>query len=235
MPRNPLLNDSAALLRRPARRRPAEGHQPGLGRDRERRRLHPHQQPRGRSRRRNRGRASPTARSCSPRWSAAIRTPTSRCCASRRRTCRRSPSAPRTTLRVGDIVLAIGNPFGFGQTVTSGIVSALGRSGLGINVFENFIQTDAAINPGNSGGALVDAARQPGRHQHRDLLAQRAARWASASRPRCRPRKMVLEQIIKNGTVTRGWIGVELAAGDAGARRIVQARHARTARSSTAC
>jgi serine protease DegQ len=61
------------------------------------------------------------------------------------------------SLRVGDLVLAIGNPFGVGQTVTSGIVSALGRSHLGINTFENFIQTDAAINPGNSGGALVDA------------------------------------------------------------------------------
>src|SRR5205085_2465753 len=60
-------------------------------------------------------------------------------------------------LRVGDVVLAIGNPFGVGQTVTGGIVSALGRTGLGINTFENFIQTDAAINPGNSGGALVDA------------------------------------------------------------------------------
>ena len=60
------------------------------------------------------------------------------------------------SLRVGDHVLAIGNPFGLAQTVTSGIVSALGRSGLGINTFENFIQTDATINPGNSGGALVD-------------------------------------------------------------------------------
>src|SRR5258705_6998630 len=61
-------------------------------------------------------------------------------------------------LRVGDVVLAIGNPFGVGQTVTGGIVSALGRTGLGINTFENFIQTDAAINPGNSGGALIDAS-----------------------------------------------------------------------------
>src|SRR5262249_40381191 len=60
-------------------------------------------------------------------------------------------------LQVGDVVLAIGNPFNVGQTVTSGIVSALGRNQLGINTFENFIQTDAAINPGNSGGALVDA------------------------------------------------------------------------------
>src|SRR6185503_9145647 len=61
------------------------------------------------------------------------------------------------TLRVGDVVLAMGNPFNFGHTVTLGIVSALGRTGLGINTFENFIQTDAAINPGNSGGALIDA------------------------------------------------------------------------------
>ena len=62
------------------------------------------------------------------------------------------------TLQVGDQVLAIGNPFGVGQTVTGGIVSALGRNQLGINTFENFIQTDAAINPGNSGGALVDTS-----------------------------------------------------------------------------
>ena len=65
-------------------------------------------------------------------------------------------------LSVGDMVLAIGNPFGVGQTVTMGIVSALGRSHLGISTFENFIQTDAAINPGNSGGALVDAGRSRG-------------------------------------------------------------------------
>jgi serine protease DegQ len=61
------------------------------------------------------------------------------------------------TLQVGDAVLAIGNPFNVGQTVTAGIVSALGRNQLGLSTFENFIQTDAAINPGNSGGALVDA------------------------------------------------------------------------------
>src|SRR5690606_20330007 len=61
------------------------------------------------------------------------------------------------SLKVGDVVLAIGNPFGVGQTVTMGIISALGRTQLGINTFENYIQTDAAINPGNSGGALVDS------------------------------------------------------------------------------
>ncbi len=114
-------------------------------------------------------------------------------------------------LRVGDVVLAIGNPFGVGQTVTSGIVSALGRSGLGINVFENFIQTDAAINPGNSGGALIDSrgnlvgintaiySRTPGGAS----LGIGFATPVSTAR-------MVLEQLIRTGTVTRGWIGVEM-------------------------
>jgi hypothetical protein len=74
-------------------------------------------------------------------------------------------------VQVGDFVLAIGNPFGFGNSVTFGIVSALGRNHLGINRFEDFIQTDAAINPGNSGGALVDTGRQPDRNQQHDLLA----------------------------------------------------------------
>ncbi len=74
-------------------------------------------------------------------------------------------------LQVGDVVLAIGNPFGVGQTVTHGIVSALARTQVGITDYQFFIQTDAAINPGNSGGALVDLVRPAGRHQHRDLLA----------------------------------------------------------------
>jgi serine protease DegQ len=110
---------------------------------------------------------------------------------------------------VGDVALAIGNPFGVGQTVTLGIVSALGRSHLGINTFENFIQTDAAINPGNSGGALVDAtgnligintaiySRTPGGAS----LGIGFAIPASTA-------KLVLEQIVKSGGVTRGWIGV---------------------------
>ena len=76
-------------------------------------------------------------------------------------------------LQVGDLVLAIGNPFGVGQTVTHGIVSALARTQVGITDYQFFIQTDAAINPGNSGGALVDMLRQARRHQHRDLLARR--------------------------------------------------------------
>jgi len=112
-------------------------------------------------------------------------------------------------LRVGDVVLAIGNPFGVGQTVTSGIVSALGRSGLHINTFENFIQTDAAINPGNSGGALVDSRG--------NLVGINTAIYSRSGGSMgigfaipVSTAKMVLDQIIRSGTVTRGWIGVEV-------------------------
>ena len=112
-------------------------------------------------------------------------------------------------LHVGDVVLAIGNPFGVGQTVTSGIISALGRTGLGINTFENFIQTDAAINPGNSGGALVDASG--------NLIGINTAIFSRSGGSMgigfaipVSTAKMVLEQIVKNGSVTRGWIGVEV-------------------------
>jgi len=112
-------------------------------------------------------------------------------------------------LRVGDVVLAIGNPFGVGQTVTSGIVSALGRTGLGINTFENFIQTDAAINPGNSGGALVDAGG--------NLVGINTAIFSRSGGSMgigfaipVSTAKMVLEQIVRSGSVTRGWIGVEV-------------------------
>jgi Do/DeqQ family serine protease len=112
-------------------------------------------------------------------------------------------------LRVGDVVLAIGNPFYLGHTVTGGIVSALGRSGLGISTFENLIQTDAAINPGNSGGALVDAGG--------NLVGINTAIYSRAGGSLgigfaipVSTAKMVLEQIIKTGGVARGWIGVEL-------------------------
>ncbi len=112
-------------------------------------------------------------------------------------------------LRVGDVVLAIGNPFGVGQTVTSGIVSALGRAGLGINTFENFIQTDAAINPGNSGGALVDSGG--------NLVGINTAIYSRSGGSMgigfaipISTAKMVVEQIIRTGSVTRGWIGVEV-------------------------
>jgi len=112
-------------------------------------------------------------------------------------------------LNVGDVVLAIGNPFGVGQTVTMGIVSALGRSHLGINTFENFIQTDAAINPGNSGGALVDASG--------NLVGVNSAIYSPSGGSMgigfaipVSIARQVLDQIITTGAVTRGWIGVEV-------------------------
>ena len=116
-------------------------------------------------------------------------------------------------LRVGDVVLAIGNPFGVGQTVTLGIVSGLGRSHLGIATFENFIQTDAAINQGNSGGALVDTrgnlvgintailSETPNSEQVRGAAGIGFAIPVSIAR-------QVMEQIIQKGSVTRGWVGV---------------------------
>ncbi len=114
------------------------------------------------------------------------------------------------SLHVGDVVLAIGNPFGFGQTVTAGIVSALGRSGLGINVFENFIQTDAAINPGNSGGALIDGAGNLV-GVNTAIFSRSGGSMGIGFATPVSIAKSVLEQIINSGEVTRGWIGVELA------------------------
>ena len=110
--------------------------------------------------------------------------------------------------RVGDVVLAIGNPFGVGQTITIGIVSALGRNRLGINMYENFIQTDAAINPGNSGGALIDTQGR--------LIGINTAIYSETGGslgigfaiPAGIVQK-VFEDIVKQGFVTRGWIGVE--------------------------
>jgi serine protease DegQ len=109
--------------------------------------------------------------------------------------------------RVGDVVLAIGNPFGVGQTVTMGIVSALKRNHLGLNTFENFIQTDAAINPGNSGGALADV--------NGNLIGINSAIYSPNGGSLgigfaipVSTAKKIMEQIIQNGSVTRGWIGV---------------------------
>jgi len=117
------------------------------------------------------------------------------------------PVGRSDTLRVGDIVLAIGNPYGIGQTVTQGIVSATGRGQLGLATFENFIQTDAAINLGNSGGALIDA--------HGDLVG---INTAVLNRAYGGPEGIgfaipvnlvrgVMEQILKHGHVVRGWLG----------------------------
>ena len=124
------------------------------------------------------------------------------------------PNLPAITLghadqaQVGDVVLAIGNPFGVGQTVTMGIVSAMGRNHLGINTFENFIQTDAAINPGNSGGALIDA--------NGNLLGINTAIYSRSGGSLgigfaipVTTIKSVMESIIASGQVIRGWIGVE--------------------------
>jgi serine protease DegQ len=117
--------------------------------------------------------------------------------------------APAESLRIGDVVLAIGNPFGVGQTVTSGIVSALGRTHLGINTFENFIQTDAAINPGNSGGALVDSnGHLVGINTA--IYSQSGGSMGIGFAIPVSLARNVMEQIIKTGTVTRGWIGVEV-------------------------
>ncbi len=110
-------------------------------------------------------------------------------------------------LRVGDVVLAIGNPFGIGQTVTLGIVSGLGRSHLGITVFENFIQTDAAINPGNSGGALVDASGNLVGINTAIYSRNGGSMGIGYAIPVSTARQ-VMEQIIQKGSVTRGWIGV---------------------------
>jgi serine protease DegQ len=111
-------------------------------------------------------------------------------------------------VQVGDAVLALGNPFGFGNTVTHGIVSALGRNHLGINRFEDFIQTDAAVNPGNSGGALVDSAG--------NLIGVNSAIFSQSGGSQgigfaipVSLARTVLEQIIRDGEVTRGWLGIE--------------------------
>jgi serine protease DegS len=114
-----------------------------------------------------------------------------------------------SAMQVGDVVLAIGNPFGVGQTVTQGIVSAIGRQGLGINTFEDFIQTDAAINPGNSGGALIDVAG--------NLVGVNTAIYSRSGGNQgigfaipASLTKTVMNAIITDGKVIRGWLGIEV-------------------------
>jgi serine protease DegQ len=114
------------------------------------------------------------------------------------------------SVRVGDVVLAIGNPFGFGNTVTAGIVSALGRNHLGINRFEDFIQTDAPINPGNSGGALVDT-RGHLIGINSTIFSQSGGSLGIGFAIPVSLARSVLEQIIQHGEVTRGWLGIEPA------------------------
>lgn len=118
------------------------------------------------------------------------------------------PVGDSVAIKVGDVVLAIGNPYDFGQTVTQGIVSATGRSRMGITTFENFIQTDADINPGNSGGALVSARGE--------LIGINTAIYSSSGGSQgiglAIPIHLALDvmnQLIQNGQVVRGWLGVE--------------------------
>ncbi|SIT03093.1 trypsin-like peptidase domain-containing protein [Neptunomonas antarctica] len=117
--------------------------------------------------------------------------------------------SPSDALRVGDVVLAIGNPFGVGQTVTMGIVSATGRNSLGLNTYEDFLQTDAAINPGNSGGALVDA--------HGNLIGINSAIFSKSGGSQgigfaipSDLAKKVMTDLITQGRVVRGWLGIEI-------------------------
>jgi serine protease DegQ len=115
------------------------------------------------------------------------------------------------TLAVGDVVLAVGNPLGVGQTVTQGIVSALGRKGIGINTIENFIQTDAAINPGNSGGALVDTAgRLIGINSA--ILSRGGGSEGIGFAIPVDLAERVVASLEKTGRVTRGWLGVSTQA-----------------------
>lgn len=116
--------------------------------------------------------------------------------------------ADESALRVGDVVLAIGNPFGVGQTTTLGIVSALGRNRLGVNIYENYIQTDAAINPGNSGGALVDTSgRLVGINTA--IYSENGGSLGIGFAIPAPAASVILSQIIKTGHVIRGWLGVE--------------------------
>jgi serine protease DegS len=117
--------------------------------------------------------------------------------------------AANDELRIGDVALAIGNPFGVGQTVTMGIISATGRNRLGLSTYEDFIQTDAAINPGNSGGALVDA--------HGNLVGINTAIFSKSGGSQgigfaipSSLARQVMQDLISHGRVIRGWLGVEI-------------------------
>jgi len=112
-------------------------------------------------------------------------------------------------LRVGDVVLAIGNPFGIGQTVTQGIISATGRNRLGISIYENFIQTDAAINPGNSGGALINPDGELIGINTAIFSKSGGSQGIGFAIPMSIANK-VMAQIIQYGQALRGWIGIEL-------------------------
>ncbi len=113
-------------------------------------------------------------------------------------------------IRVGDIVLAIGNPFGFGQTVTQGIISATGRYGLNLNTYEDYIQTDADINPGNSGGALINPRGELVGINAAIFSRSGGSQGIGLAIPAANARD-VLDSIINHGRVIRGWLGLEVA------------------------
>ena len=119
------------------------------------------------------------------------------------------PMGRSDSLRVGDVVLAIGNPYGLSQTVTQGIVSATGRGQLGLATFENFIQTDAAINPGNSGGALIDAQGQLVGINTAVLSRNYGGPEGIGFAIPVNLVRGVMDQILKQGRVVRGWLGLE--------------------------
>lgn len=121
-------------------------------------------------------------------------------------------------LRVGDVVLAIGNPYDFGQTVTQGIVSAKGRKRMGITTIEDFIQTDADINPGNSGGALITASGQLVGINTAIISNTGGSQGIGLATP-VNLALYVMQQLIKNGYVVRGWLGIEVQVLSADARR----------------
>jgi serine protease DegQ len=118
------------------------------------------------------------------------------------------PFARTDQLQVGDAVLAIGNPFGIGQTVSMGIISALGRNGLNLSAFENFIQTDAVINPGSSGGALINLEGQL-IGINSNIMSDTGSYMGIGFAIPANTVKQIMEEIIRTGAVTRGWIGIE--------------------------
>ena len=163
------------------------------------------------------------------RSSAAIPIPISRYCGSISGPAGDAARAGRTTLRAGDVVLAIGNPFGLSQTVTQGIVSATGRGRLGVTDFEDFIQTDAAINFGNSGGALINTEGEL-IGINTAVLAQTLGTDGISFAIPVNLVRGVMDQILAHGRVRRGWLGVrpkESAARDAVGAGHRSARRAR--------
>ncbi len=126
------------------------------------------------------------------------------------------PFANSAHAEVGDVVLAIGEPFGLGQTVTMGIISAKGRAGLGIERFEDFIQTDAAINRGNSGGALIDTHGELVGINTAILSGETGGNQGIGFAIPANLARNIMDQIMKNGKVTRGFMGITPAGADAG-------------------